>query len=72
MAETAAEILVLVNAAITAILTGAQSYTIAGRSLTRADLAELREWRSELQTEIAAEAGNTRPYINVGTMRRDD
>ncbi len=71
MAETAAEMLVLVNAAITAILTGAQSYTIAGRSLTRADLAELREWRKELKDEIAADAGTSYPCINVGTMRRD-
>jgi hypothetical protein len=42
-----------VNAAISAVLSGAQSYTIGSRSLTRANLAELRNMRAELLEEIA-------------------
>lgn len=45
---TNAEELVLVDAAIEAILGGAQSYSIAGRSVTRADLKELFKRRDFL------------------------
>lgn len=40
-----------VNDAILACLSG-QSYSIAGRSVTRANLTELRKLRNELQAEL--------------------
>lgn len=43
-----------VIAAMRAIARGAQSYTIGSRSVTKANLAELRAWRSELEAELAA------------------
>jgi len=46
-----------VKAAIKMILGGAQSYTIGSRSLTRANLAELRKWQKELEDEIDALSG---------------
>lgn len=52
---TAAEQLAEVTTAITSILTGGQSYKIGSRSLTRADLAELRAMKKELEQEVAAE-----------------
>lgn len=42
-----------VNAAISAIVKGAQSYTIGSRSVTKASLAELRSLRNELVGELA-------------------
>lgn len=44
--------LVEVNAAISAILTGAQSYSIAGRSLSRGDLGELLKERRRLEALV--------------------
>lgn len=58
MAETTytpAEMLAEVNSAIQAILVGGQSYKIGSRSLTRADLALLRQMRNDLQAQVAAE-----------------
>ena len=49
----------VVNDAIYAVLVGAQSYKIGSRSITRADLALLREMRKELQAEIAAEGDSS-------------
>lgn len=49
--------LALVDGAIMAIMTGAQSYSIAGQSLTRASLADLMRWRNSL---IATLAGGRR------------
>jgi thiamine pyrophosphokinase len=46
-----------VNKAIRMILAGAQSYTIGSRSLTRANLMELRNWKKELEDEITALSG---------------
>ena len=43
-----------VNAAISAIVRGAQSYTVGSRSVTKASLAELRALRGELMAELAA------------------
>jgi len=40
-----------VNDAILKVL-GGQSYSIAGRSVTRANLTELRKLRNELQAEL--------------------
>lgn len=49
------ELLARVKEAITAILSGAQSYTIGTRSLSRADLKALLEWRDELYAEVIQE-----------------
>jgi hypothetical protein len=58
MASSASEMLSIVNAAITALLNGgASSYSIGARSVTKLDLGELREWRKELEIEVARESG---------------
>jgi hypothetical protein len=61
---TNSELLTQIDTAITAILSGAQSYTALGRSLTRANLAELRAWRKEIyplvQQENAGESGKVK------------
>jgi len=57
-----------VNAAIKTILSGAQSYTIGSRSLTRANLAELRKWKKELEDEIAALSGGSGRFRRVVTI----
>ncbi|MCI8950047.1 MAG: peptidylprolyl isomerase [Lachnospiraceae bacterium] len=44
----------VVNDAIVSILRGGQSYKIGTRQLTRADLAQLRQMQSQLQSQIAA------------------
>ena len=44
----AAEMLEQVNSAISAVLAGGQSYKIGSRSLTRADLAQLKAIRDDL------------------------
>lgn len=44
-----------VDKAIYSILVGGQSYKIGSRSLTRANITELRKLRSDLATEIAVE-----------------
>jgi hypothetical protein len=54
-----------VNAAIKMILGGAQSYTIGSRSLTRANLAELRKWKKELEDEIAMLSGGSGRFRRV-------
>ena len=50
-----------VNTAIRKVLTG-QSYSLGSRTVTRANLAELRAFRRELQAEIDAleESGTTK------------
>ena len=57
-----------VNAAIKMILGGAQSYTIGSRSLTRANLSELRKWKKELEDEIAALSGGSGRFRRVVTV----
>ena len=52
---TPAEMLAEVDKAIQAILVGGQSYKIGSRSLTRTDLALLRNMRNDLQTQLAAD-----------------
>lgn len=52
---TLQERLVEVNTAIQAVLLGGQSYKIGSRSLTRANLAQLRQMRDDLEAQIAAE-----------------
>lgn len=51
-----AEMLEQVNNAITAVLSGGQSYKIGSRQLTRADLAMLKAMRDDLEAQVAAEA----------------
>lgn len=55
------ELLYEVNTAIKKVLTG-QSYTLGSRSVTRADLDDLRSFRRELEAEIKAleESGTTK------------
>lgn len=43
-----------VNAAITRILVGGQSYKIGSRQLTRADLSKLYAMRNDLQAQVAS------------------
>lgn len=50
-----AEMLTQVNSAITAVLFGGQSYRLGNRSVTRADLALLRQMRDDLEAQIADE-----------------
>lgn len=48
-----------VNKAIQSILIGGQSYKIGSRSLTRADLALLRDMQHDLEARIAAEESSS-------------
>lgn len=50
--QKAAEMLDQVNSAISAVLAGGQSYKIGSRSLTRADLAQLKAIRDDLEAQI--------------------
>ena len=53
-----------VQAAITALLTGAQSYTIDGRTITKANLKDLHAREEVLLSRYNAESGN-RPVITA-------
>lgn len=53
--QTVAQRLQEVDAAIHAILLGGQSYKLGTRSLTRADLALLRQMRDDLAAQLQAE-----------------
>lgn len=48
------EMLKEVNNAIRTVLVGGQSYKIGSRELTRANLAQLRAMRTELEAELNA------------------
>ena len=50
--QKAVEMLDQVNNAISAVLAGGQSYKIGSRSLTRADLAQLKAIRDDLEARI--------------------
>lgn len=52
------EMLAQVNAAIAAVLAGGQSYKIGSRQLTRADLAQLKAMRDDLEAEIESGQNN--------------
>ena len=52
--ESPAEMLAQVNAAISAVLAGGQSYKLGSRHLTRADLPTLNAMRSNLEAQISA------------------
>ena len=62
---TATDMLAAYIAAETAVLTG-QSYTILGRTLTRANLSEIRagrkEWERRVANETAAAQGGNARY----------
>lgn len=47
--------LVEVNRAIQAVLLGGQSYKLGSRSVTRADLALLKEMRDDLEAQLSNE-----------------
>ena len=53
-----AELLEQVNKAIAAVLVGGQSYKIGSRSLTRADLAQLKAIRDDLEAQIDSGTDN--------------
>ena len=57
-----AEMLEQINAAITAVLSGGQSYKIGSRSLTRADLSTLQAMRAELEAQLTA--GQASPLLD--------
>lgn len=52
----AASLLSEVNRAIAAVMVGGQSYKIGSRSLTRANITELKKLRAELTAQLAEEA----------------
>lgn len=58
------ELLSQVTKAISAIMLTGQSYSIGSRSLTRANLTELRNLKAELEAEIAAEENNSTLFGN--------
>ncbi len=53
---TSEALLAEVNKAIAAVMIGGQSYKIGSRSLTRANITELKNLRSELTAQIAEES----------------
>lgn len=53
---TPSELLDLVNEAIAKLMAGGQSYGIGSQTFTRADLTALKEFRVELQQQIAEES----------------
>lgn len=58
------ELLSQVTKAISAIMLTGQSYSIGSRSLTRANLTELRNLKAELEAEIAADENNSPLFGN--------
>ena len=65
MAQTYEEQLEEVQAAISAILTGAQSIQINGRALARANLRELREMEADLRRKIARRSRGPIPVLRA-------
>lgn len=59
MAYTKKEMLQEIDNAIYAVAVGGQSYKIGSRSITRANLTELRNMRAELASEIASEQSDS-------------
>ena len=57
-----------VRAAIEAIESGAQEYTIGNRHLKRADLQTLYNRESTLETQIARLEGNDIYFAELGTL----
>ncbi len=54
--QSVAERLLEVDTAIHAVLFGGQSYKLGTRSMTRADLALLRQMRDDLAAQLQSEA----------------
>ena len=71
LANAKAELL-QVDAAITAILGGAQSYRIGTRSLTRADLATLYKRKDMLDDLISALSGGSGRFRRVIPVERNE
>lgn len=53
-----AALLTEVNKAISAVMVGGQSYKIGSRSLTRANLTELRNLRADLTAQVDEQNGS--------------
>ena len=68
MAETLETQLDRVQAAIAAIESGAQSYQIANRRITKADLATLYARESSLKSQIAREKGEDIYFAELGRL----
>lgn len=64
---TASELLASVETAITNCLT-AQSYSVAGRQKTMAQLSQLREFRRELLDEIANGSSSSGSMASLATI----
>ena len=67
------ELLAQVDKALTAVMVGGQSYKIGSRSLTRANLTELRRLRADLAAgfslgEVAALAAQVAEEENTGLL----
>lgn len=67
--KTTLEQLEEVQAAISAVMSG-QSYSISGRSVTKANLRELTERETLLLARYNQEQGTSGPAFNVGIKRR--
>jgi len=65
---TPAQLLLIVNAAISQIVATGQAYKMGERWMQRADLPELRKMRADLQAEIAATS--TTSATNLVDLRR--
>lgn len=48
----------------------AQSYSMAGRQLTKADLPEIRSTLRFLNDELNTASGHTGPHITAGRVKR--
>jgi hypothetical protein len=68
LAETLETQLDRVQAAIAAIESGAQSYQIANRRITKADLATLYARESSLKSQIAREKGGDIYFAELGRL----
>lgn len=68
--KTTLEQLEEVQTAISAVMSG-QSYSIAGRALTRADLKALTDRETTLLNRYKSETGTGGMAINTGIIKRD-
>ena len=57
------------KAALSAVRAG-QSYSIAGRTLTRVDVAEIMKILRDLDTERQMLGGKTGPFVTAGRVKR--
>lgn len=69
-AAVSSELLDQVEAAISTFITNGaiQTYTVGGRTVTRAQLGELRAWRSQLKAELSSARGSSRNYFQRGAV----